>query len=234
MAKIKVGFGSITRKGKIENEIVVSFSKSFEKNNEIFFSVPKKVRLIVVDNEEEFKKLLKDDFHSWAKGFSYPGKIIIKSYELAKPDELKIEYYNRMLRHEMTHVFWHANFKTWKPRWICEGFANAMNDEYQIKKNEILSVLNKYSVKSDILDYRPLKKNLTNKFPRYPVWTNLVRYLIEREGVESILDFMKEYSKKPYRKTYDKLFLKFFNKTPTKLFMEFSESIKAQKKIDEY
>lgn len=224
----KLKFADILRNKKINQEIILAVRNSFKINKSLFNKKIKKFKIIICDTEAEFKKETKKDYRKWITGITVKHKkIIIKSPDLMEKVGIwKRKDFNKIMTHEINHVFWYGICKAWKPDWMLEGFACYVANMFMFNKPELRRIIEKNKVNVKILDYRYMKRNFKKgHFPKYPVWGNFIKFIIEKYSVKHIIRFLDNYSKKTIKSHYIKLFPQIFGKSHKELFNEFLQSI---------
>ncbi|PLW80144.1 hypothetical protein C0585_04480 [Candidatus Woesearchaeota archaeon] len=235
-----LGFGKIISDVEITKDIIDSFIEGYEVNKKLIdWKPPKDIKIEIYDDENNFKKALGKKYEKWISGFvHYNGKLIIKSYNLRKNQKEKSveinnerDYYKEYSFHELNHTFWRYNFKTWKPKWMLEGLACYTERKKYDEKDLLASLSNK---KKNYINYTGRSVNKKNIKDYYIVWEGLLFFMINKYGIEKIKLFLEQYSKRPIKENYKKLFEKYFNLTENQFYREFISSFKKQKKLFQY
>ena len=212
----------------IDNNLINIFEKAYAKNTSILKKSPKKFKIIICDNEVDFKKECKYYYQKWATATVLRNKnIVARSPEFVNLiKKWKRRDYQNLMNHEMAHVFWQSLYNLSKPSWLSEGLACNIGNNFISTKNQLKLIIKKYKVNLIILEYRYMKRNFKKgHMPRYPVWANFVRYLIQKNSINKLINFMEIYSKNPTKLSYNKIFKKMFGKTDKQLFKEFLKNI---------
>lgn len=227
-----LGFGNIVMKNEDDlKEIYHSFIQAYEINKKYFSNDIKDVKIIIAETEEEFKDQAGRHYIELSSGItSYGNKIILKSRKLANAGE---NFYKEYAVNELNHVFWYQNYGTLKPKWLMEGFASFVSEEYFIDDAELRKIIIKFKINSDLVEYTSIRKKLKGHYSKYMLWSNFVRFIVLRFGVDKINEFMSDYQKRPIRKNYDYFFQKHFGTNDVKLFNEYIENIRS-KKLEEF
>lgn len=231
-----VGFAIIKRDIEIEEDLIGILNYCFDKNNKNFKKIPFRFDIIICDNLNDFEKRLGENYRDDISGMTFTSKkIIVKSFAISKTTKSRKDYYKEFFLHEFNHIFWYFNYKTFKPAWLREGLACNISNSFILDKKDLLKLTDDYHIKNYLLDYRGLKKNVKEgHYPAYPVWANFTQYIIDKFSISKLMNFLDEYSKKPYRDYYDRLFLIHFGKSDENLFDEWVTSIKSKTLTDNY
>lgn len=224
----KLKFAQILRNKPIGNNLINIFKKAFSRNLSIFKKSPKKFNIIICDNENDFKREAKYYYQKWATATVLRNNnLVAKSPEFVdRIGRWEQKDYQGLINHEMSHIFWQDFYHSSKPVWLSEGLACHIGNNFISTKNQLELIIKKYKVNLAILEYRYIKRNFKNgHLPRYPVWANFVKYLINKNSVGKIIKLMDNYSKHPTKPNYYKMFKNIFRKTDKQLFEEFLENV---------
>lgn len=155
-----------------------------------FFELDFRPNVIIVPDRNAVDEIRNEKTESWIVGWSR-GNI---AYLIAEENSNRTEkQYYQLLKHELCHCFQQQifNLKT-QPRWLFEGLALYLADQYNPEKSEL----------SDFLS------NETKAV--YRESGNAVKLLLEKYGKEKLFEFMNTGD---FEKTYNsKLNYEFFNK----------------------
>lgn len=223
----KLKFAQILRNKPIGEDLIKFFEKAYSKNASIFKKSPEKFKIIICDNEADFKKECRYYYQRWATATVLRNKnLVARSPEFANLiKRWERSYYQNLMNHEMSHIFWQDFYHSSKPVWLSEGLACHIGNNFISTKNQLKLIIKKYKVNLAILEYRYIKRNFKNgHLPRYPVWANFARHLIQQNSISKLINFMEIYSKNPNKSNYNKLFKNIFGKMDKQLFKEFLEN----------
>ncbi len=223
-------FAKILRNKPIDNDLINIFEKAYAKNTSIFKKSPQKFKIIICDNEADFKKECRYYYQKWATATVLRNKnLVARSPEFViRIGRWEQKDYQNLINHEMSHVFWQDFYHSSKPVWLSEGLACYIGNNFIFSKNELSKIIKNYKVNYSILDYLYLKRNFKKgHLPRYPVWANFARYLIQQNSTSKLINSMEIYSKKPNKSNYNKKFKNVFGKTDKQLFNEFLTDIQV-------
>ncbi|MBI3190895.1 hypothetical protein HYZ41_04290 [archaeon] len=226
--KLETGFATIHRNKSLDRSIVRYFSNAFKINKRFFYKTPKRFNIIICDNEKEFEKESGKYYQKLFTAVVTDNRnIVIMSPEFIARKRQKNRDFQQICTHEMSHVFWYSFYKTWTPSWLMEGLPCHVSNGFLLNKRKLLDIIYEYNVRSDILDYKYIKKNFKKgHIPRYPVWANFTRFISKKYSDRKVIEFMDVYSKKKNKNHYRQTFKKAFGKSDTQLFQEFLVSLK--------
>ncbi len=223
-----VDFAVIKRNKPIDRELVKIFSKSFSMNKKYFPEIPKKFLILICDSENEYKKYANPYYSKWstAVGRGMKGITTRSPDFVERIGRWKGADFQKIMTHEISHVFWFNLCKTWTPSWFSEGFACYIGRNFDLSKKEIEKVVKKYNVDFTILDFRYLRRNFKKgHYPRYPIWQAFTNFLVKKYSVKNLKRFSKAFSNQPNKINYKLVFKKIFGKTDRVLFNEFLKTL---------
>lgn len=202
---------------KIKNQILIAYNK----NKKIFGRAPsKKFNIIICNSEEEWKNESKYYYFPFGAGTVLrDGTLIVKEQKLLTRNNKE---YQKLLDHEMNHVFFAIIYGVTRPLWIQEGLANFVGG-YPFSKKETFKKIKEKKISYKILQYRYLKKNFPDKETvklMYSIWRYFIEFITDSNPIK-IINFMNSYIKNPSKRNYDKLFYQFFRKSEKQKFEEF-------------
>lgn len=223
-----LGFAIIKRDLKISLDITRIFSNSYKKNKKLFGKKPKKFNIIICDTEKEFKKQAKYYYFKWGTATVLRNNnLITRSPDFVeKIGKWKKSDFQNIINHEMNHVFWGDFYGSTKPCWLLEGLACHVGKNFLLSKEELRKLLKKYNVDESLLDYRYLKRNFKEHYPRYPIWANFTNFIAKKYSIKKLIKFMSMYTKNPNFLNYKNKFKSEFKKDEKDMFKEFIKSIK--------
>ncbi len=223
-----VGFAIIERDGPIDKNIVKIFRKAYATNLALFKRPPKKFRIIICETEAKFREEAKYYFQKWATATVLRNQnLITRSPDfIEKIGRWKRRDFQNLMNHEMNHVFWGSLYKTTKPSWLSEGLACHVGNNFILKKAQRRELAQKYTIDPSLLDYRYLRRKYkSGHVPKYPLWANFTRHLIQKYSERRIIGFMDRYSKNPCLMRYGEIFERIFGKNIHQLFEEFMKDV---------
>ncbi len=225
-----IGFALIIRKKPIDSYLVDVFKNAYSINKRFFKKTPKKFKIIICDNEEEFKKEAKYEYRKYITGTVLRNNnLVMRSLGFVlKIGRWDKNGYKNLVNHEVNHAFWCSLYKTWNPIWLVEGLANYIGTNFILKRKELAKVIKEYKVNSSILNYRPLVRYFKEgHYPRYPVWSNFTDYIAKRYSANKLIKLMNEFSKNPTKKNYIIIFKKIFGKSDKEMFNDFIKFLRC-------
>ena len=193
-------------------------------NENIFGRKPEKFNIIICDNEEEYKKASKYYYFPGSRGTVLLDRtMVIKSRKFLR---MPRKEYQKLINHEINHVFWYSFYKNSKPVWIHEGLACLAGNPLTKPK------LIKSKISGKILYYRYLSKDFSKEDIKdyYFVWQEFLKFISKQEyGI--IIKFLDKYSKNPTKSNYRNLFIKYFGNSIRKRFQQFIHEDESKIKI---
>lgn len=232
--KEDIGIAIISRNKPIDKKIKDIFIKSYKENLKYFPKRPSKFQIDVCDTEEEYKKYAKHYYSkfSTAVGLGERG-ITTKSPEFTeKIGQWRVNDFQNLMNHEISHIFWFKLCHTWSPQWFVEGLACYIGNNFPLKNIKLKEMVqsprnnNKGKITSQILDYRYLRRNFKKgHFPRYQIWQAFFNYIIDKYGIDIIKKFILDFSKNPTKKNYQKSFREFFGSNDKVIFNKYLISL---------
>jgi len=104
------------------------------------------------------------------------------------------------LTHEMAHIFTNHVLDLYYPRWLREGIAGYVAEQYKIRP---VRMIHKFSQLHDERSWE--------HYHNYPQAFSFTKYLIDTLEKEKMLRFLKKLPKKIGRHHYPQNFIQFFN-----------------------
>jgi len=195
--------------------------EAFEKNKKIFGRAPsKRFKVVICNSEKEWKDESKYYYLPFGSGTVLrDATFVVKEQKFLKRTD---KDYKNILDHEMNHVFFALFYGTTKPLWILEGLAEYMGG-YSKSTKEILEGIKQRKINHNILEYRYLQRNFSNKEVirlNYEIWKKFIEFITDNNP-KLIVDFMNSFTKHPTKRNYDKLFLEFFGQNQENKFKTF-------------
>jgi len=176
-------------------------SDSYQKTIKFFDKAKFKIEIKFVYKRSQMDDLCGFRTPKWHVGFARKNQIFIFSPSVfEKVSNHPKSDFNYTLTHEIAHLFINELLKINYPKWLNEGLAGYVAEQYKIRK---VGKINKFSELHD--------KKGWNKFNNYPQAYSFTKYLIDKFGKEKILEFTKNLSLKIGSNQYFKDFKKFFN-----------------------
>ncbi|MBS3073432.1 hypothetical protein J4465_01390 [Candidatus Pacearchaeota archaeon] len=216
-----ISFMNLISSKPIEKRTKDQLIVAYNKNRKIFSQVPnKKFKIIICNSEEEWKEESKYYYFPFGAGTVLrDGTLIVKEQKLLTRNNKE---YQKLLDHEMNHVFFLLIYGLTRPLWIQEGLANFVGG-YPFSKKDTLKKIKEKKISCKILQYRYLNKNFPDKETvklMYSIWRYFVGF-ITNNNPKKITKFMEIYTKNPSKKNYLNLFYRFFKKDDKQKFEEF-------------
>ena len=174
---------------------------SYQKNQDFFGKKEINIEVSFLYKRKEMDEICGYKAPEWHVGFTKGNQISIFSpsvFEKASNHPQSDFLY--VLVHEIAHIFTNEIFKFFYPKWLHEGIAGYVAEQYKIRP---VGETNKFS---DLHD-----KNGWNKFHNYPQAYSFTKYLIDKFGKDKILEFLNNLRKDiGSNNSYDE-FVKFFD-----------------------
>jgi hypothetical protein len=191
---------------RIKLEFDKSLSQAHKINTKMFGTRFDGFEFIVCKSAEEFMKKSKSVSNKFTAMAFKDRKIIIKNMKtILKEGRWKKEYIPKIITHEINHMYWYHIKKTWSPYWLCEGVAMHAGDNLKVDKEELQRLIKKYQVTSAILEFRYISKRFKNGHePRYQIWGDFTRYLINKYGLKKVMKICLQNTKKDYELMFRK------------------------------
>ncbi len=226
-----IKFATVYRNKPISKSSLNALKKAYNINKRLFRRSVPKFKIIICDNEKDFKKNMKDYYFKWGTATVVKGgTLVTRSPEfIEKIGRWKKSDFFDIMKHEMNHVFWEFYYGINKPCWLLEGFASYVGSGFDLTKKQLKKMIIKYKVDYSIIHYRYFRKKFEKgHVPIYPVWAAFTRFLAKNKSPYTIIRLMDSYIKNPIKSNYDKQFKKLFGKTEKELFNEFIADIRSK------
>ncbi len=220
----RLKFATIHRNKPISKYIINSLNKAYKINKTLFKRSTPKFKIIICDNEKDFKKNMRDYYFKWGTAtVTKGGNLVTRSPEfIEKIGKWKKTDFLPIMKHEMNHVFWEFYYGINKPCWLLEGFASYVGESFNLTRKQLHNMIKKYKVDYSILHYRYFRKKFEKgHIPIYPIWANFTKYLAKTTSSYTIIRLMDLYIKNPTKQNYNKQFKRLFKNTEKQLFNEF-------------
>lgn len=170
----------------------------------------------IVSDRKQFNLFNERETRDWEVGYTFfkNDKVVIaifNSESFEKYSTHKKEEFNAILIHELTHVFTGYVLKFFYPKWLHEGLAGYVAEQYKgkiIKKENITELSELHSLEG---------WNKNNKYLESFLFT---KFLFDQFGKEKMLDFMKNLGWKTEFKDFETKFKKQFKKSLENLFIK--------------
>ncbi len=175
---------------------------SYQKNLNFFGEEKSNIKIKFLYQRSEMDKLCGHKTAKWQVGYANKNQIYIFSPSVfGKESDHPKSDFDYVLTHEIAHLFINEFLGINYPKWLHEGIAGYVAEQYKIREVE------------NIDDFSDLhNKEGWNKFHNYPQAFSFTKYLIDQFGKEKILEFLKNLSSSLNRKHSYEEFLDFFNK----------------------
>ncbi len=205
-----------------EVEIKKSVQSAYEKNK-LFFGCPlaNKLEIRILYDREEMDSVLGFKTESWVVGATPNGTICIFSPKIFdKVSSHPVSNFVPVLTHEMAHIFTDELFRFYQPKWLHEGLAGHVAEQY---KNIYLKKITNFEELHSKKDWW--------KDPKYPQASCFTTFLIEKFGKEQFLKFLKNLSENEEARktfvTFTKLFKNNFSTDFQKISQEWKKRVKG-------
>lgn len=177
-----------------------------------FFSLnwtTKPPKVFIVKNREDINDLYGKETESWLVAWA-EGKTIFllekESYEKESTHKYSEEKYLRLLKHELSHLFYRSVAGSDKPRWLNEGVSVYLSG--QLEESSKVTTLSKFL-------------NYFEKSGEYAECGTAVKFLVETYGKEKLVELLKELRASEVKpETFNGIFAKVYGFAP-----EYSEFI---------
>lgn len=181
---------------KSERRYFTAQVKKMIKELEKFFGYKfdSNMHLKVVYTRAEMNSILKKETPIWMVANANKGKIVIFSPSVfEKVSSHSKKEFSKTLKHEVCHLFV-EKFPT-PPRWLDEGIAGYIANQYNSHKKHKIKNLNKLYYQTD-----------WDKEPMYQFAYFAVKYLVENYGKKKLFNLMSKTSIKMPLNKFDKTF----------------------------
>jgi hypothetical protein len=185
--EVKKKISRIAEKSLVELKLAFSISSSEE---------------LGIVNRESKVKIFANRYQNYSQIY-FPCGLII--YSIDSPQNAFGENYNRLVKHELMHVFQHLlglgldGYDYWPEVWLCEGIAEYMAGGVLGTINNINQVNEWFAEENHI---NPISIHKFNDYPGpynrrgeyYPMFELAVRYLLDERGQgKTLLDVKNIY-----------------------------------------
>lgn len=202
-----------------EEEIKKSVLDAYEKNK-LFFgcSLTNKLKVRILYNREEMDSALGFKTESWVVGATPKGVIHIFSPKIFdKVSSHPVSNFDPVLTHEIAHIFTDELFRFYQPKWLHEGLAGHVAEQYKNKYPKKISDFEKLHTRED-----------WGEDPKYTQASCFTTFLIEKFGKVQFLKFLKNLSENEEARktfvTFTKLFKNNFSTDFQKTSQEWEKS----------
>lgn len=212
---------------KVDSEVEIKKSvlSAYEKNK-LFFgsSLANKIKVQILYSRAEMDSVLGFKTESWVVGATPKGTICIFSPKIFdKVSGHPVSNFDPVLTHELAHIFTDELFRFYQPKWLHEGLAGHVAEQYKNKYPKKISDFEKLHTKED-----------WGKDPKYTQASCFTTFLIEKFGKEQFLRFLKNLSEnEEARKTFvafTELFKNNFVTDFQKISQEWQKKVLSQQK----
>ncbi len=228
--QIQLPFAKIISNQPTTPAAIKMLTQSYQINFSFFKQKPKFFNIYVCHTEKEYQK--KSQYYYVPESVAVVlrnGDMIIRSLEFCQKQKKNTnKTYAATLTHEMNHVFWYSNYRTWKPIWLSEGLACAIAKQYRKWNQKYLKqIIN--NVTENLLEYRYLPKRIMKDIhTRYAVWEGFTEYLIRSNGKQKFLQMLQKMSRAKTIRNYEQTFKETYQKSPKKKFQEYVTEVKSK------
>ncbi len=189
---------------KIDSKPVLTklVNKAYLKNKKFFKKDISGLKVIFLYTRSQMDKIYGQKSPDWMVGHA-KNKQHINIFSPSifnKVSNHPITDFSYVLTHEIAHIFINHILDFYYPRWLEEGIAGCVAQQYKIRK---IKEFHDFSKLHD-------QKNW-NKYHNYPQAFLFTKYLIDTLGKEKILKFLKQLPQKVGHHHYPADFQKFFN-----------------------
>lgn len=178
----------------LRDEIKKSVLDAYEKNK-LFFghSLTNKLKVQILYSRQEMDSALGFKTESWVVGATPKGIIHIFSPKIFdKVSSHPVSNFDPVLTHEMAHIFTDELFRFYQPKWLHEGLAGHVAEQYKNMRPKKISDFEKLHTRED-----------WGKEPNYAQASCFTAFLIEKFRKEQFLKFLKNLSEnEEARKTF--------------------------------
>ena len=204
----------IDSQGKLDKDMINKCSNSYRKNKKFFGKDSRFFTISIAHTEDDFRKGAKQFYKPWAKGAGHSGKmLVIRGLSLFQKTQEKYggtPSFERLLTHEINHIFaWQSDLFR-GPFWIIEGLAMYVAGQIPGDTYEFKAKITKEKAR-DLLFYRKILKNFCPEM--YIVHYHGIAYLVKRFGRERLTRLIKSYHEKTKRKDFEKSFRQIYGIT---------------------
>jgi hypothetical protein len=211
ITKTEFGFVSHKKEDNSLKMIKKAIKLAETKNKKLFRSNPNTfyVELVYSDKEYDKKTGLKK-IKSHRGGYVLKNKIILISPSV-KRGEFDL---NSFFTHEVNHIFYNSIVGKTSPIWLSEGLATYYMKTYKFDVEVWKRYLKDIHKPEHYLYYRYIKQRHFRDMDKFFVLSCLVcKYLIKKYGSRVLINLIKEFSKKPEKPNFYRLFLECYGLT---------------------
>ena len=187
-----------------------SLEKAYLLNELMFPGTKPQFKLVLCYTRKSYDGELKRRTQRWESGMSNKKRIITFAPSVYnRITNNKMGFYQVVL-HETNHIFYMNFVGAFTPQWLMEGVASLVDgsDKYYkwTGKPDINSLA--FSLKGS--DRRGKKDFDITEFYRSSYLAT--KRIVNEIGVKRLISLLKEYSKQPIKKNYERLFYDFLHK----------------------
>lgn len=187
---------------------------SYRKNQDFFGEKEINIKIKFIYQRSEMDDLYGYKTPEWYVGSANNNKIAIFSplvfNKVSSHSKTDFDY---ILTHEIAHLFSNKILRFSYPKWLCEGIAGYVAEQYKIRPIGKIDEFSKLHNKDD-----------WDKFHNYPQAFSFTKYLIDKFGKEKILGFLKNLRKNIGSNNSYNEFVKFFDNF---LKIDFNEEVSS-------
>lgn len=153
----------------------------YQKNQDFFNKKDIKIEITFLYQRKDMDEICGYETPAWHVGYTNKNKIFIFSPSIFQnvSDHPQSDF-PYVLAHEIAHIFTNEILKFFYPKWLHEGLAGYVAEQYKIRP---VGKINKFF---DLHD-----KNGWNKFNNYPQAFSFTKYLIDKFGKDKMIEFLK-------------------------------------------
>lgn len=210
---------------KVDSEVEIkkSILSAYEKNV-LFFCHPitNKLEIHILYSRAEMDSVLGLKTEPWVVGSTPKDRTvcIFSPKIFDKVSSHPVSDFDPVLTHELAHIFTNEFFRFYQPKWLHEGLAGHVAEQYKNKHPKEIGDFEKLHTKEDWWNC-----------PRYAQASCFTTFLIEKFGKEQFLKFLKNLSEnEEARKTFvafTKLFKNNFSTDFQKISQEWGKKEKG-------
>jgi hypothetical protein len=205
---------------KVELEKIVN--KAYQKNKNFFGRDLTEIKINFLYQRSQMDEICKYKTEDWQVGWAENKNIYIFSPSVfEKVSNHPNSDFPYTLTHEIAHLFSNEILGFAYPKWLYEGLAGYVAEQYKIRP---VKKIDEFSNLHDKEDWK--------KFSNYSQAYSFTKYLIEKLGKEKILKFLenlyKNFGHCPNFKDFTGFFEKFFDINFNKIISNWQKTFTSQ------
>jgi len=191
----------IDSKAKLEKLVFTAY----QANRKFFGKDSSKIKITFLYQRAQMDKICKRKTQNWEVGHAFSQQNInhIAIFSPTVFDKVsnhpKSDFFYTLV-HEIAHIFTHDLLGFYYPKWLHEGLAGYIAQQYRIRP---VKYIYNFSKLHDSKNW--------NQYHHYPQAFSFTKYLIDKLGKKKMLQFLKNLPKTLGRHHYPKDFTQFFN-----------------------